>query len=77
MKEYLNTLRVMNLEKKLLFKSLRDQDRRHRAELEKQKPTWRLGELPSSGKTKTLSPINTDDTDRESSHKRGCRGLPL
>jgi len=28
-------------------------------------------------KPKNLSAINTDDTDRESSHKRGCRGLPL
>jgi hypothetical protein len=32
MKDYLNTRRVMNLEKKLLFKSLRDQDRRDRAD---------------------------------------------
>jgi hypothetical protein len=40
----------MKLEKELLFKSLRDQDRRDRAELEKQKPTRRLGELPGSGK---------------------------
>jgi len=42
----------MKLEKELLFKSLRGQDRRDRAELEKQKPTRRLGELPGSGKTK-------------------------
>jgi hypothetical protein len=41
----------MKLEKELLL-SLRDQDRRDRAELEKQKPTRRLGELPGSGKTK-------------------------
>jgi hypothetical protein len=67
----------VKLEKELLFKSLRDQDRRDRAELEKQKPTRRLGEQPSSEEPKALSAINTDDTDRKSSHKRGCRGLPL
>jgi len=54
MKEYLNTRRVMNLENELLFKSLRDQDRRDGAGLEKQKPTWRLGEQPSSGRTTNL-----------------------